>query len=247
MPRNPPWTRDELILALDLYFRVSPLHVSESHPEIQALSAVLNSLPASASAPDTAKYRNPNGVYMKLCNLLRFDGTYHGKGLTRGGKLERAVWDDYSGDHERLRAVARAIRLSALAHGHAPPVQPAADTDDEIFQEGALLTAMHKRRERNPVLTRRKKRSVLEAAGKLACEACGFDFRATYGDLGDGFAECHHRVALSALPSRRTTRLADLEIVCANCHRMLHRSRPMLFVGALRDLMADRKGHLDST
>ena len=22
MPRNPPWTRDELILALDLYFRV---------------------------------------------------------------------------------------------------------------------------------------------------------------------------------------------------------------------------------
>ena len=32
--RNPPWTRDELILALEIYFRVSPLHTSEKHPEI---------------------------------------------------------------------------------------------------------------------------------------------------------------------------------------------------------------------
>jgi len=31
MPRNPPWTRDELILALELYVRVSPSRISHKH------------------------------------------------------------------------------------------------------------------------------------------------------------------------------------------------------------------------
>lgn len=29
MKRNPNWTREELILALDLYFKVNPIHTSE--------------------------------------------------------------------------------------------------------------------------------------------------------------------------------------------------------------------------
>src|SRR5205809_600753 len=33
-PRNPNWTRDEVILALDLFFRVNPLTTSETNPEI---------------------------------------------------------------------------------------------------------------------------------------------------------------------------------------------------------------------
>jgi 5-methylcytosine-specific restriction protein A len=71
--RNPPWTRDELILALDLYFRVSPLHTSEKHPKIVALSAILNRLGVHEEVPDQDHFRNPNGVYMKLCNFLRAD------------------------------------------------------------------------------------------------------------------------------------------------------------------------------
>ena len=31
MPRNPAWTRDELILALDLYFRLSPSGINDNH------------------------------------------------------------------------------------------------------------------------------------------------------------------------------------------------------------------------
>lgn len=62
MARNPAWTRDELILALDLYFRVNPLHTSEQNPEIQALSAALNELPVHAVRPDGEHFRNPNGV-----------------------------------------------------------------------------------------------------------------------------------------------------------------------------------------
>jgi 5-methylcytosine-specific restriction protein A len=64
MLRNPTWQRDELILALDLYFRHSPTKISESHLEVQRLSEVLNSLPIHPDRPDPQRFRNPNGVYM---------------------------------------------------------------------------------------------------------------------------------------------------------------------------------------
>jgi hypothetical protein len=44
LSRNPPWERDELILALDLYFRCDPVHTSEKNPEIIKLSQLLSQL-----------------------------------------------------------------------------------------------------------------------------------------------------------------------------------------------------------
>lgn len=236
MPRNPPWTRDELILALDLYFRANPLHTSEKNPEIRALSRLLNELPVHAERPDRAVFRNPNGVYMKLCNFLRFDPDYKGKGLTRGGKEEEAVWKDFAADRARLRSTAAAIRK---AHDTITPTEVSSEvpSTDEEFPEGRILTALHKRRERSPILTRRKKAAVLAATGALGCEVCGFDFRARYGDLGNGFAECHHKVPLVDLRGATRTKLDDLAIVCANCHRMIHRSQSMLSIAELRALI----------
>ncbi len=82
--RNPHWTRDELILALDLYFKVNPVHTSEKHPAIVELSNILNGHPIHKERPDGGKFRNPNGVYMKLCNFLRLDPDYNGTGLDAG-------------------------------------------------------------------------------------------------------------------------------------------------------------------
>ena len=76
----------------------------------------------------------------------------------------------------------------------------------------------------------KKQAAVLQETGKLQCEACGFNFAATYGDLGIGFAECHHRLPLASLGSRTGTRLGDLAILCANCHRMIHKTRPLMSV-----------------
>jgi len=63
--KNPPWSRDELILALELYFRVEPTHTSEKNPEIVELSRILNSLPIHIGTDKNPNFRNPNGVYMK--------------------------------------------------------------------------------------------------------------------------------------------------------------------------------------
>jgi HNH endonuclease len=118
-----------------------------------------------------------------------------------------------------------------------------AESEGEVI-EGKLLFKLHRIRERNPRLIRRKKKAILEAFGQLACEICGFDFLLVYGQLGEGFAECHHRVPLSELGGTTVTRLADLAIVCPNCHRMLHR-QPGMMVEQLRDIVLSLRVQYD--
>jgi len=236
LARNPAWTRDELILALDLYLRVNPLHTSEQNPEIQALSVALNELPVHVVRPDGEHFRNPDGVYMKLCNFLRFDPGYEGTGLTRGNRLEEEVWNEFADDPVLLAATAAAI-LGSRESVSAAQVDAEVPSADEEFQEGRLLTTLHKRRERNTAAARRKKASVLAATGSLACEVCGFDFESAYGELGHGFAECHHTMPLSELAAAGSTRLSDLAVVCANCHRMIHKSRPVQTIDEMRTMI----------
>jgi 5-methylcytosine-specific restriction protein A len=239
--RNPKWSRDELILALDLYFRVNPIHTSEKNPDIKALSDTLNSLPVHPQVRHGEKFRNPNGVYMKLCNFLRFDPNYNGIGLTRGGKLEKIIWNEFSFDKTKLARVADSIRSAVYRIPPPGDSEEAAIDEEEEFPEGRLLTQLHKRRERNPFISKKKKKKVLHDTGVLACEICEFDFFEVYGKLGKGFAECHHRLPLSDLATAQTTKLSDSSIVCSNCHRMHHRVRPWKTVNELREIFIANK------
>jgi 5-methylcytosine-specific restriction protein A len=102
------------------------------------------------------------------------------------------------------------------------------------------LTELHKSKERNPKVVREKKKRVLRESGKLECEVCGFDYVNIYGQLlGYGFAECHHTVPVSELTEGHKTKLSDLAIVCANCHRMLHKARPLISIDELRDVIKE--------
>ena len=113
------------------------------------------------------------------------------------------------------------------------------ESEEDEFPEGRLLTRLHKLRERNSQASIQKKKDVLKKTGTLACEVCDFDFHAIYGALGYGFAECHHRTPLSELPESTHTRLEDLAIVCANCHRMLHKARPWKTIEELKKIIGD--------
>jgi 5-methylcytosine-specific restriction protein A len=109
--RNPNWTRDELILALDLYRRHQGNPPSKSSKEVIELSKLLNKMGANLSNGKT-DFRNPNGVYMKVMNFRRFDPIYLAqgkKGLERGGKLEAEVWNDFAEGTGLLLDTAKAI------------------------------------------------------------------------------------------------------------------------------------------
>lgn len=195
--RNPKWQRDELILALDLYVRLHRVVPDDTHPEVIGLSKLLNNLPIHAERPDATRFRNPNGVALKLANFRALDQPGHG--MARGGRTDKEVWEEFAGDATRLSKVAAMIREGANAEDLQPSAALAALEEDEGMPEGRLLQRMHTVRERNPALRKRKKAAVLRAGGKLACEVCGFEFGVVYGEIGDGFIECHHTVPISTL------------------------------------------------
>lgn len=236
--KNPSWARDELILALDLYVRLRPLGVNHNHPEIVALSDLLKSLPIHSFRPDGKTFRNPNSVYMKLCNFLPLDPSYEGKGLTRGGAGDLAVWKEFIDDPARLVATAAAIRATAAS---LIPIDVVVNDSDEEFPEGKLLFHAHVTRERNPTLVRLAKARTAKRHGRLACEACGFDFGRTYGKLGENYIECHHLVPVSQLTPGMKTKLSDIALVCSNCHRMIHRKRPWITLDELKYLVTSSR------
>lgn len=235
--RNPPWSRDELILALDLYFRVNPVHTSPQHPEIQKLSQLLNKLPVHKDQALNANYRNANGVYMKLCNFLRLDPAYGKTGLDAGSKLDEVVWHEFAGDRKRLEETAAAIREHLALQGDAPRPVEMDLWDDEDAPEGRVLLREHRIRERRREIVKKKKAQALKQFGVLRCEVCGLSFEEIYGKIGQGYIECHHRVPLSQLAPGTHTRPEDLALVCANCHRMLHAGGRVRTVEELRQVV----------
>ncbi|MCS6627910.1 HNH endonuclease [Roseibacterium beibuensis] len=112
------------------------------------------------------------------------------------------------------------------------PFEPTNDDDAEDdwldhdgVHEGTPVLKAHLRRERRSAgIARMLKRATLKRTGRLACEVCDFDFASTYGGPGSGYIEAHHIVPLSEADEGVITRITDLALVCANCHRMLHRS-----------------------
>jgi predicted HNH restriction endonuclease len=108
--------------------------------------------------------------------------------------------------------------------------------DDEGFPEGKLELKQHQVRERNPEVIKLAKKRYLDLHGKLICQVCEFDFKAHYGDIGEGYIEGHHTKPISEMVEDEETKVEDIAMVCANCHRMLHRKRPWLSVDELKQL-----------
>ncbi|MFZ4553660.1 MAG: HNH endonuclease [Burkholderiales bacterium] len=93
------------------------------------------------------------------------------------------------------------------------------------WSEGSEKVRIHLARERSAGLREAKKAHYRrEHGGKLACERCGMDPVATYGEAGEACIEVHHsRVQVQHMVDGHQTRLEDLQCLCANCHRVVHR------------------------
>ncbi|MCU6453988.1 HNH endonuclease [Sphingomonas sp. A2-49] len=246
-PRNPIWSRDELTLALDLYVKTGGNPTAKDDVAIEALSAVLNKMHRLNGGGGSDTLRNRNGVYLKVMNFRSSDPVYldQGKvGMQRGNRLERVLWAEYYGRLADLATDAEAIRQAVIGVDEAalaklPPVEPYEG------EEGGVIMRLHKRYERDPKLVRQKRKAAA-AAGLLACEVCGFDFERAYGELGAGYIEVHHTKPVHTLKPGTLTKLADLALLCANCHRMAHRQRNALSLPALQQkYLASEREHYD--
>lgn len=232
--RNPNWSRDEVILALDLYFKHEGRDPGDTHPDVIALSVLLREM---ADRTGVGTFRNPNGVAMKLMNLRSLDPHFTssgGKGLASASKLDRAVWEEFSGNRLAIAVAAEAIREGIIAELDEDVLD---EIDSYEAKEGRVSYRLHKHLERDRKIIALKKEKVLKEKGKLECEACSFDFQASYGIRGQGCIDAHHMNPVHAMEEGSVTTMDDLALLCSNCHRMVHIAKPWLTLDELRQLL----------
>lgn len=126
------WSREELILAFDLYCRIPFKKTKANNPEVIKLATLLN--------------RSPGSVARKLGNFGSFDPQLkiqHVKGLVHASKLDAAIWDEFNSDWNRL--VLEAERLRAALEPKAK-VQMAIDSELSVPGGASERNAMRKTR-----------------------------------------------------------------------------------------------------
>ncbi len=107
-------------------------------------------------------------------------------------------------------------------------------TDRRTLREGAAQQITVLAYERNPEARRR----CIELYG-YDCAVCGFNFAASFGELGKEYIQVHHLRELSSVGEEyEVDPAADLRPVCPNCHAMLHRRSPVLSIEDLKRIIA---------
>lgn len=108
-------------------------------------------------------------------------------------------------------------------------------TDDEkITIKKQRQYVRHSRIERNSSAAKKVKQQL-----GVICMGCGFNFRRIYGERGIDYIEAHHLIPLHELPVGKSVSMdpkKDFAVLCANCHRMVHRKKPMLTLQELQNI-----------
>lgn len=215
---NPDWTRDETLLALNLYQRIHGQVPGPDDPQIVTLSQRLRNLPVHEGAKKRDSFRNPAGVGFKLQNIRK---VATGRGLGNVSALDRAVWQEYGAAPELVQRLVDLIGAE-IATGQISEAEVSTIEPDEEFAEGRILTAVHHRRERSAKL-RVRLLSMRQKEGVLRCDCCNQGPKALALDLALAGFEAHHITPL-AESTPGVTRLSDLSLLCAICHRLIHRA-----------------------
>jgi 5-methylcytosine-specific restriction protein A len=164
--RSPTWSRDELILALDLYFELGgTTGLSASHPAVEELSRELRTLPVfDPIVRGNPSFRTPSSVALKLHNLALIDPSHAGAAMSHGGRGDSWVWQAWAQDRDLLRLTAEAIRK--VAADESAPVDLARET---AYRGGQLLY-------RHLVALERRSTEQPPTDNNAACPVCGEDF-----------------------------------------------------------------------
>ncbi|WP_426038785.1 HNH endonuclease [Brevundimonas sp. DC300-4] len=208
---NADWNRDETLLALDLLYRFgAPIH--KGHPDVVDLSSLLRGALIHPTEGRRPSFRNADGVALKLQNL--FSAIDPTRGLS-SSILDRELVEEFPRSRAMEVAALASMIREAIGQGEAAETLP----DDEVFVEGHLLTSRHRSRDRRL----RKKLLAQKSDDQLTCTICRFAAPPLERRLRESFFEAHHIRPLSETKGLTSTRVADMALVCAGCHRFIHR------------------------
>jgi 5-methylcytosine-specific restriction enzyme A len=138
-----------------------------------------------------------------------------------------------------LEVIVQAYRTLTFRGGLDVTPEPvegtASSTSNEQLTE-ARRYALHQRIERNA-----RASALAKKHHGYRCQACDLDFEERYGEIGKGFIEAHHVRPLCTLKEGEPVSYdvaSDFAVLCANCHRMIHRQGAPEDLEGLRELIA---------
>lgn len=232
--RNPDWNREELILALDLYFQLDYGQMHGKNPRVIQLSEELRTLNIHKNISDRKSFRSVNSVALKLANLKKSDQNFKGKGMKDGGSLEKELWKEFHRHRDKLKKEADIIRQLHL--GSSMKTKPVVSEARQKYHS-EFLFQVHKNRESDPVIIKMKKEVALTNSNSLKCEVCGFDSVTFYGELGNNLIELHYIKELDNTPEPEVNDVKDFALVCGNCHKVLDRNLGVITIKELKKLI----------
>lgn len=200
-----------------------------------------NRMQPSGRDSEPLKNRNDDKFSQKVRNLgshktLENRGfvTIEGSGKLRRYQITEAgclFLKNYQADLRTLDIFPYEDKILPLAAMHEP--RSFSILSEYGFEEGRYHDSNTKKRSRSSKL-----RSIavehFTVNGCIKCQACTFDFDATYGkELSDGFIEIHHLKPICLyddedIQATLEKKLDNLAPVCSNCHSIIHRRVPCL-------------------
>jgi predicted HNH restriction endonuclease len=122
----------------------------------------------------------------------------------------------------------------------------------EVFEEGVLITegcseyVLSKKIKRSSRLRKMAIEYYQGDQGSISCNICSFNFEDTYGGPAKGYIEMHHLVPVYMYEGEDLQKtiegaIKNLLPVCANCHRVIHRTSPPY---KIKDVRGFYKNHI---
>lgn len=88
---NKPWTRDEMVLVLNLYLKIPFGKIHKNNPDVIRIAHLTK--------------RTPNAIALRLVNYASYDPQLKQRGIsgmTHGGQKCAEYWDEFINNRERL-------------------------------------------------------------------------------------------------------------------------------------------------
>lgn len=128
------WTREELILALSIYFQLPFGRLNRSTPEVIELAKLLG--------------RTANSAALRLVNYAACDPYIINSGrtgMTAGKTVCMPIWEEFADDKERLFSEAQIIKANFLNQ----PIEKTLDLTDKDFEGRERATVIKQRVNQN--------------------------------------------------------------------------------------------------
>lgn len=207
---NASFTRDEVILTLDVLYSAKNNQISPNSQEMKELSTLLNRLPIHPSKQKKANFRTASGItkqvklFLSSCRL--------GEKNPHVGKLFFDVAFEYEGRMDELHCVAEAIRRNENYY-----VNLFGDSiENHGFPEGALLGHLHYILEKQAEGSYQKDKR---------CAICNIQPNLHY-QIDTDLLQLHLFVSPEELDGKKKYGEEFYITVCPTCHTALHRIRP---------------------